>query len=174
MATKHRKSSTAEDRQRIINDWMETTGNEVIDMVAVARWAIGEGRWRVPRFDPVKLCARELSRAAREEYYTDPQGREVRKKHCFTIVDTDGQHKWLWFDIINGNREQMHKSSQARRRMALGDVVQLSTDLASWNDNNKFGQQIEMSFNFDEDIEELAHPTVYPGDEEDEDAEIDD
>jgi hypothetical protein len=171
MKTKHRRSTKSEEHQRIINDWMAETGNETIDMTAVARWAIDNGRWRAPRFDPARQCARDLSRAAREEFYTDPQGREVRKKHCFTVIDDVGQHRWLWVDIVTANRDQMQKSAQARRRMALGDVVQLKTDLSSWNDNNQFGSQIEMSFNFDEDIEEMLHPTVYPGDEEDADLE---
>lgn len=172
MATKHRAFTKTEKNLSIINDWGRT--HDVIDMVAVAKDAIARGLWKPPKFDPVKLCARELSRAAREEFYTDPQGREVRKKHCFTIIDADGQYKWLWVDICAANRDQMQKSAQARRRMALGDVLQLSTDISSWNDNNKFGAQIEMSFNFDEDIDELAHPTTYPGDEEDEDTEVDD
>jgi len=147
---------------------MAETGSEIIDMLAVAKWAIDNEKWKPPMYSPVRLAARELSRAAREEFYEDPQGRDVRKKHCFTVIGPDGQHKWLWVDIEKATREQMHKSAQARRRMALGDVSQLHTDISSWNDNNPYGGSIEMSFNFDPDIEELSHPTVYP-DEEDSD-----
>ena len=171
MAVKYKTTKT-EQRQRIINDYIAETGKEIIDMNDVAHWAIDNGRWKPPRYDPTKLCARELSRAAREEFYVDPQGRDVRKRHCHAI-DMDGQHRWIWFDIIKANKDQMHKSAQARRRMALGDVSQLATDIASWNDNNGFGEQIMMSFNFDEDLADMQHPTVYPGDEEDEDIEED-
>jgi hypothetical protein len=153
--------------QSIINDYMASSGSDVVDMNKVAAWAISEGRWRPPRFDPTRLCARALARAAREEFYADPQGRDVRKKHCFSIVDEDGQYRWLWFDIVSATKDQMHASAQARRRMALDDVSQLATDVASFNDNNKYGAHIDMSYNFDEDLAELSHPTVYPGDEED-------
>ena len=165
---KRSRSTRTEYRQQLINEYIEETSSTVIDMTKVAAWAIENKRWKPPRYDPLKICARELSRAAREEFYTDPQGRDVRKKHCF-IIEADGQYRWLWFDIVEANKDQMHKSAQARRRMALGDVQQLSTDIASFNDNNKYGAHIEMSFNFDDDLADLAHPTVYPGDEEDED-----
>jgi hypothetical protein len=166
MATKRRSVKT-DQRQRIINQYMEETGKEVIDMGVVAKWAIKKGLWRAPKYDPERMCARELSRAAREEFYVDPQGRDVRKKHCFTVVGSDGQHQWLWFDIVTATQPQMHKSAQARRRMALGDVSQLATDISSFNDNNKHGAHIEMSFNFDEDLADLAHPTDYPEDDDD-------
>lgn len=160
---KHRQARTkTESLQNTINDYMEATGEQTIDMNKVAAWAIGEGRWKPPEYDPRKMCARELSRAAREEFYTDPQGREVRKKHCYTIVDEQGQHRWLWVDIQTAKPDQIRKSAAARRRSALGDVVQLHTDVSSYNDNNPYGASIQMSFNFDEDIAELGHPEEYP------------
>ncbi|HKQ48415.1 MAG TPA: hypothetical protein VJZ71_10130 [Phycisphaerae bacterium] len=174
MAAKRRTSAKLEQAQRDINDYMAETGEEVVDMMKVADWRIKNGRWKPPRISPTTLCARELSRAARQEFYVDPQGRDVRKKHCFTFIDQGGQYRWLWFDIINADEQQMHKSAQARRRMALGDVSQLNTDISSFNDNNKYGAHIDMSFNFDEDLAEMEHPTVYPGDEEDEYDDADD
>ena len=152
---------TTEEKIQIINDWMEETGSTVIDMNAAARWAIKSGRWEPPPFDPLKACAKELSRAAREEFYTDPQGREVRKKHCYTVVDPNGQRRWLWIDIVTAQPDKMHMSLQSRRRSALGDVVQLKRDQDSYNDNNQFGAQIQMSFNFDEDLAEMEHPTEF-------------
>lgn len=153
-------------RQCIINDYISATGKDTIDMNEVAKWAIAQGRWNPPQYDPLKACARELSSAARQEFYTDPQGREVRRKHCYTVVDQGGQHHWLWVDIQTAKPDQMHKSAAARRRSSLGDVIQLATDLASYNDNNTHGAQIDMSFNFDEDLAEREHPTEYPGDDE--------
>ena len=164
MLQKRITSTKVEKLQHIINDYVDVTGADVIDMNKVAQYAISEGLWKPPKYDPYKTCARELSRAAREEFYADPQGREVRKKHCYTVVDESGQHRWLWVDIQTAKPDQMHKSLAARRRSALGDVVQLSTDLASYNDNNAFGVAIQMSFNFDEDLAEMAHPEEYPED----------
>jgi hypothetical protein len=158
-----RSTLAREDKHRIINDYIAATGADEIDMNDVARWAQANGRMPPPRpFDPVKMFAHELSEAAREEYYIDPQGREVRKKHVYTIVEADGTRRWHWVDIVTAKPEPMHKSLQSRRRQALGDVVQLDTDRRSYNENNLFGGSIDMSYNFDEDLAELQMPTEYP------------
>lgn len=158
---------STEEKQKILDDFAAETGATEIDMNAAAEWALANGRWPTQPFDPVKDCARQLSRAAREEMITDAQGRDVRKRHCYVIVEPDGQKRWRWIDIVTAAPEPMHKSLQARRRMALGDVQQLATDLSSYNDNNHYGAQLEMSFNFDEDLAEMEHPTDYPEDPED-------
>jgi len=151
------------EKQKIINDYREATGVEEIDMRAVALWAQVNGRMPPPKqVDPVKLFAHELSEAAREEYYTDPQGREARKKHCYVVVEPNGQRRWQWVDIEDAKREPMHKSLHARRDQSLGDVKQTDIDRRSWDDNNKHGGFIEMSFNFDEDLAEAQMPTEYP------------
>lgn len=153
-----------EEKHRIINDWREETGNDVIDMNAVALWAQANGRMPPPRpFDPVKMFAHELSEAARAEFYHDPQGREVRRKHSVpVVVEPNGQMRWFWVDIETAKPDQMHRSLQARRRQTLGDVIQLDTDRQSYNDNNLFGGHIDMSYNFDEDLAERNMPTEYP------------
>src|SRR5262249_7325047 len=121
-----RSSLSREEKQRIINDYMAETGKDEIDMNDVAHWAQTNGRMPPPRtFDPVKMFAHDLSEAAREEYYFDPQDREVRKKHCYIFVEPDGQRRFHWVDIVTAKPEPMHKSLQARRKQALGDIIQL-------------------------------------------------
>ena len=44
----------------------------------------------------------------------------------------------------------------------MGDCKQLKTDLDSYNDNNPHGAQIQMTFNFTEDLQELDMPSEYP------------
>jgi hypothetical protein len=169
-----RSSLSKEEKQCIINDYIAATGAEEVDMNDVAKWADSHGRLPPPRpFDPIKAFAHELSDAAREEYYFDPQSREVRKKHCFVIVEADGTRRWHWVDIVTAKPEPMHKSLQARRRQALGDVIQLDTDRKSYNENNLFGGHIEMSYNFDEDLAESQMPTEYPEDADNESADDD-
>jgi hypothetical protein len=158
-----RSSLTREQKQGIINDYVAATGRDEIDMNEVARWADAKGR--IPPAKPVdrlKVFAHELSDAAREEYYIDPQGREVRKKHCYMIVEADGTRRFHWVDIVTSKPVPMHKSLQARRRQALGDVIQLDMDRLSYNDNNLFGANLDMSYHFDEDLAELQMPTEYP------------
>jgi len=91
-----------------------------------------------------------------------------------SIVDDDGQRRWHWIDMTTAKPEPMHQSLQARRRASLGDVQQLATDLASYNDNNQFGAKLEMSFNFDADLAEMSQPTEWidePPEEDDADEE---
>ena len=158
-----RSALTTEQKQCIITDYIEATGAEEVDMRDVARWANSQGRMPEPKpYDPMKQFAHELSVAAREDYYVDPQGREVRKRHCYVIIEPDGQRRWHWVDIVTAKPGPMHKSLQGRRDQALGDVIQLDTDKTSYNENNLYGAHIEMSYNFDEDLAERSMPTKYP------------
>ncbi|SFI15535.1 hypothetical protein [Planctomicrobium piriforme] len=148
--------------QDIYHEWEQLHPGHDLDMRVVAQWAIATGKWEPPQYDPLKACARELSRAARAEYYTDPQGREVRRKQSYVYTEDSGQKRWRFADIITGTPEKIQMSLQHRRRSALGDIIQLNLDRRSYNDNNPYGAEIQMSFNFDEDLEELEHPTEYP------------
>jgi hypothetical protein len=47
----------------------------------VAPWAIMQGLWKRPPMEAEEVLRRLLSRALRNEYIVDPQGREVRKHH---------------------------------------------------------------------------------------------
>ncbi len=87
-----RSTLSKEEKWQIVNDYIAATDAEEVDMNDVARWAKAQGRMPEPKpYDPVKQFAHELSVAAREEYYIDPQGREVRKNHVYVVVDPDGR-----------------------------------------------------------------------------------
>lgn len=154
--------SKTKELQEWYNEWLELNPGKDLDSRAAASWMISTGKWQPPFYDPVKALAKEVSKAAREETIIDPQGREVRKRHAYTYVDETGQKRWLFADILTADPQKMALSLQHRRRAALGDIVQLNTDRESYNDNNPFGAQIQMSFNFDEDLEEMEHPGEYP------------
>lgn len=124
----------------------------------MAGWAIRNGLWKPHRANVLSQCAKDFADALREEYFTDPQGRHVRKKHCFRE-----EQGMLWVDIGDAEPEQMHNAFQYRRRLVLGDCHQLKTDVDSYNENNPHGATIQMCFNFEEDLLELAQPTEYAG-----------
>ena len=69
-------------------------------------------------------------------------------------------------------------SFSLRRRAALADVVQISFDFMSWNENNVFGEQLDpMDYNFNKDLAELAESTEYidepnPDDDGDDEGEL--
>ena len=152
------KKTLKEYCQDILNDYLQETGKVEIDMKEVAEWAIQQDRWEKPfHHNAIKQCAYALAQAARDEYYTDPQGRRVRTKHA-------ARHEtgWLWADIKTAPPNHMRMSLQQRRHCIVGDCKQLKTDLESYNDNNLHGAEIQMSFDFREDLHELSMPIKYP------------
>jgi hypothetical protein len=154
---KLKKRTKAEYCQDIVNKYVKATNKDEWDLMEVARWAIKQNLWESSPANALKQCAHDLARALRNEYFTDPQRRRVRKKHAFKTLQG-----WLWSDIELIKPERMHLSLQQRRGYIVGDCKQLKTDLDSYNDNNPHGAQIQMSFNFTEDLHELAMPSTYP------------
>jgi hypothetical protein len=49
-----------------------------VDPKRIAQWAYEQGLWRPTETPPAEVLRRKLCRAFRNEYITDPQGREVR------------------------------------------------------------------------------------------------
>ncbi len=164
MQLKSRKKTKNQFLWDIINQYQKATKAIKINMKEVAAWAVREGLWQASHKNAIKQCAHELARAASHELYTDPQGRRVRKKHATrqtTIVDGEETQLVLWADIETAPPEHMKLSLQQRRGYIVGDCKQLKTDLDSYNQNNRHGAQIQLSFNFTEDLEELDMPTEY-------------
>lgn len=164
MVEVHKKTKT-EFLQDIVNDYIDAGMPWPAGRRAIAAWAISTGRWQPASKSMVDRCAQELAEAMRLEMEIDPQGRTVRAKHCAMITQHEAGgkevQKRLWFDRETATPELMHRSLQQRRRGVLGDCKQLKTDRDSYNDNNPHGAHIQMSFNFEPDLEELAHDTEY-------------
>lgn len=156
------KKTKAEALQDIINDYMDVNGNGPVDMKVIAAWAIATDRWEPKPISLVRMAAAELSAAAREENYRDPQGRLVRKKHVVREATSEGEQRYLWADIEDANPEHMRRSLSQRRRGILGDCRRLKTDLDSYNENNIHGGQVQLDFDFTCDLEEMDQPTDYP------------
>ena len=132
---------------------------------SMAIWAMRSGLWRHSMNDAVKFLARELGRALRDELFTDKQGRRVRLNHSypFSRLQEDGTYtqEWLWADYETIEPDMMHASVQNRRTKVTYECRQLKTDVDSYNDNK--GTEIELSFDFTEDLKELEQPPTYEG-----------
>lgn len=134
------------------------------EAAVIASWAIRTQRARYSPKSQVQMLAREMQAAWREEYYTDPQNRRVRKNHAFKVSVNGPEgvtQRTLWCDIETAEPRQMHLSLQQRRRQIVGDCTQLKIDAESYSDNNKHGASIQLSFNFEPDLIELEQDTEY-------------
>lgn len=102
----------------------------------------------------LSVVAEEFSRAMREQYIKDPQGRSVRAKHSARLV-VEGEQKSLWDSIDAAEPWFMQVALQNRRQQIVGDCKQLKIDTDSYNENWNRSEPIQMSFNFTADLEEL-------------------
>jgi len=171
------KKTWAEQRQTIVNDYRARHPDlQDWTMEDVAADAIRQGKWVPPTKSAIKLCAAELSKACREEYYEDPQGRRVRLKHArreTVTVDGNPRQMVFWEDIRNSKPDHMRVSLQQRRGAILSDNAQLKRDTDSYNENNPHGAHIQMSFDYSEDLLEMESSGEY-GDFDNQDEESED
>ena len=121
----------------------------------IAVWLIRNNYWEPQEGAVITQCADHLSRAMREEYYTDRQGRRVRVNHAARILSGEKQQTF-WDDIRSASRTHMQVSLQQRRNQIVGDCKQLKTDMDSYNENENTGEPIQMVFDFTRDLEEAA------------------
>jgi hypothetical protein len=181
MADEARVISFAEHRGRrymayLLEQYQKAHPDEepaLVEPHLIARWAIQKGIYNRPPIDPEERLRRELSRYLKTEYTQDPQGRHVRKHHAviYSVQTPDGiKRRSRWWEIYSAPAKEMRAALQLRRSMAVADVVQLSIDFDSYNENNVLGETLEpMDYNFNEDVAEKKLPTVYPeGPEDDE------
>lgn len=119
----------------------------------IAAWAIKTGRWELPESAAIRQCAEDISRAMREEYFTDAKGRRVRLKHPVAIKRGTEQLV-LWDDIRTAPRPHMLTAFQQRRQQIFGDCRQLKKDVDSYNESHVDQPPIQIVFNFKRDLEE--------------------
>ena len=143
-----------EHMQKLVDEYRKSGMPWPASAKEIAAWAIEHEHWQPHRSRIIEQCAGDLSRAMREEYITDPQGRRVRAKHAARILH-HGEQRMLWDDIRYASRNHMHRAFQLRRNQIVGDCRQLKTDVDSFNDNANDGESIQMVFDFTRDLEEL-------------------
>jgi hypothetical protein len=154
--------SLTEQYQRIVQAYRESGMPWPATAREMASWAISEKLWMPKPSTLVDQCAEQLSRAMREEYIHDPQGRMVRAKHAARI-ERDGEQLVLWADIRTADRRHMEVAFQQRRHQIVGDCHQLKIDADSYNENGNTQAPLRLIFDFTEDLAELealAHATA--------------
>lgn len=139
--------------QRIVDAYLEAGQPWPATTHAIAGWAVRNALWHPQPSTIIDQCANQLSRAMREDYIIDPQGRAVRAKHV-ARVEQGGEQIALWADIRSASRQHMQIAFQQRRQQIVGDCKQLKTDLDSYNENRNPGTPLQMVFDFTLDLEE--------------------
>ena len=137
----------SEQRQSIVNKYIDTGQEWPASKRQIASWAIVNKLWYPQRSALIDQCAEELARAMREEYITDAQGRSVRAKHA-ARTERNGEQMVLWADIRTAPVQHMQISLQQRRQQIVGDCKQLKSDADSYNENYNAGPPIQLSFDF--------------------------
>jgi len=145
----------------IVDHYLDQGGSVPIDLDDLARFAINNGHWMRHGSALIQLCKRDFSRAMREQYHTDLQDRRVRTYHAAKRRGSGGEQKVFWADMRDAPPEHMQLAFHQRRTQIVGDCVQLKRDVDSYNENNQHGIQIQMVFDFRDDIAEREQPADY-------------
>jgi hypothetical protein len=144
--------------QGIVNSYISAKEPWPATARQVAAWAIRTRVWAPEPTELIDQCADKLARAMREEYVTDPQGRNVRAKHAARFKADTGEQTTLWADIRTARPSHMRVAFQQRRQQIVGDCAQLKADVDSYNENTNQGQKIQLVLDFTLDVEEREKP----------------
>lgn len=147
------RKTKAEYLQGLRDKYRRAGGKWPAPAIVIAEWAMKEGLWEPQPRSLLRQCAREIADAFREEYYTDPQGRRVRRNHALK-GDLNGQQV-LWVDILDAKPAQMQAAFQLRRHNIVGDCKHLKTDVDSYNENQNKGEPIQLMLDFTKDVLEI-------------------
>ncbi|MGV2980690.1 hypothetical protein ACERNI_10840 [Camelimonas sp. ID_303_24] len=140
--------------QKIIALYRAMTGETELDPKRIAEFALKNGVELPQPKDPRELLAREISVAAREELRRDEKtNRPYRAYHSLPIEHADGQVSFVFVDIDDATRPQMHRSLTKRREQMVGDAVHLTYDADRWNSQNPDLEPIQIALDFAPDVE---------------------
>lgn len=155
--------------QKIIALYRAMTGETELDPKKIASFALNNGV-ELPRpKDPLEILAQEISVAAREELRRDEgTKRTYRAYHSLPIQHADGQTSFVFVDIEDATRPQMHRSLNRRREQMVGDAVRLIDDADRWNSQHPEVEPIQIALDFSYDVEwRKASESIEEDNEED-------
>ena len=168
MARRPTAATFNEQMRRICRHYIAQGGASPIRMDDLCDFARKNGLWEPRSSDVRKQFRTQMSRALREEHFTDARGRSVRRYHAAMApgFDADGNRvkQALWDDIDTAPLKHMAEAFQLRRGQVVGDCRQLRNDVDYYNGRHEDQPPIPMLFDFTDDVEEAGLPTeYYPG-----------
>ena len=129
------------------HDHASASAREVVD------WAVSLGKLALPRVDPRDVLASQMSRALREEYATDNQGRRYRVNHAMRVTK-NGVQLTMWGILGFAPHSHMERAFTQRREQVIGDLVQLDVDVEVYNEMNPDQVPIQLVLDFSDDVAE--------------------
>ena len=162
MQTKNRRQQSQQDRQiqSIIEKYVAETGQTELVMPEVTAWAVKNGHCDLPIADALKQLAKQFSKAASTAMITGDDGKPVRKFLPYREVKGHKQLT-LWSDIHDLSIENMRCSVQLVRRQVRSTIIQTDRNIEYFNNHVNPGDPIQLSWNFDADIDESKLPDEY-------------
>lgn len=139
--------------QRIIKDYRQETQSWPATTDEMAQWAIDNRKFDIRTPALVRILARDLAQAMREDYITDKKGRRVRAKHPAPSKRND-QTIMLWDDMRTAPREHMVNAFQLRRNHIVSECRQVKTDVDSYNESHPENEPIQLILDFTWDVAE--------------------
>ena len=143
-------ASYAQQMQEIFKRYQAEVSPDPVDLKIVGAWATANNLWAPRPVDVLSRFATDMADALREEYRTDKSGRRYRAKLAVTV----GRQGSLWGDIDTSPRPHVVKNFGQRRRQVVGDCVQLRLDRDHYSASHPDEEQIEIVFDFTDDVEE--------------------
>ncbi|HZZ28837.1 MAG TPA: hypothetical protein VFE46_12615 [Pirellulales bacterium] len=154
-------SKRTRDLLAIVDDYSKSTGDLEPNLYKVAKLAIESGQMGQPKVDPVRVAARILATACRQDYVEDENGEPVRRRHAIKI-EAGAEQLTLWPKMENMTPGKFRVSLTSRRNGTVQDSLQTERDRRYFNKHYNPGDPIEIEWNLTADIEEHFMPTDYP------------
>jgi hypothetical protein len=142
-----------EQMQRIFDRYRKEVYDAPTMLDHVYTWAVQNKLWEASEESKRAQFKEDMAQALREEYRTDKAGRRYRAKHAVRHM-FKGQQQSFWGDIDKDPRDYMEIAFQQKRRRISGELHQLKVDVDHYNETHPDEPPIQLSLNFEEDIEE--------------------
>lgn len=146
-------STKSQRLQRLIQHYRDETGNALVDMHEVAKFAADRGYPLPKPKSALDRLAEQLSIAAREEVRHDKVTGRPYRANLAVVQWNNGQQLTLWHDIDVAPRRVAHKAFVQRREQMVGDALQLTLDVTHWNRVHEGEDPIVMPLDFTDDVE---------------------
>jgi hypothetical protein len=140
--------------QRLVREYREAGQPWPATSRQIGAWMMSNDLWKPHPERVLTQCAEDISRALRDEFFTDAQGRTVRAKHA-ARVGRGAAQLVLWADVRTAPREHMEIAFKQRRQQIVGDCRQLRDDVESFNQNRSAERPIQVVFDFRDDLAEM-------------------